>query len=327
MRRTKGFTLVELLVVIAIIALLMGILMPALARVRAIAFRMTCGTNLAGIGKAILIYANDYDEEFPVGGWSNSVFNHGLTPATAWESTSRAGAFGGPPPTASRVTITACFYALVKFADVPTKSFVCKSDSGVAEFDPHKYGTLAEDFQVTDAWEFGPWTSATATDGNPDWRCSYSYHYPFNSQYTLTTGSDPGQPVAADPNPWFIHASAQPKSERFSPGVIGQLGDQDGPYGSKAPFDPVHYTDSDHIKFGNAICHQEEGQNVLFVDGHVAFEKNSFCGIDEDNIYTTYDGYEYRVGNPLKNGTTGLCEPAFKKDSFLVGNRAAVAGP
>ena len=66
--RKKGFTLVELLVVIAIIALLMGILMPALARVRQIAYRMVCGTNLSGIGKAVLLYANDNEEEFPKAG-------------------------------------------------------------------------------------------------------------------------------------------------------------------------------------------------------------------------------------------------------------------
>ena len=42
-----------------------GILMPALARTRQIAFRMVAGTNLSGIGKAMLIYANDYDDEFP----------------------------------------------------------------------------------------------------------------------------------------------------------------------------------------------------------------------------------------------------------------------
>ena len=57
--KKKGFTLVELLVVIAIIALLMGILMPALARVRMIAYRMVCGANLSGIGKALLLYAGD----------------------------------------------------------------------------------------------------------------------------------------------------------------------------------------------------------------------------------------------------------------------------
>ncbi|MHC4114802.1 MAG: type II secretion system protein, partial [Planctomycetota bacterium] len=58
--KRKGFTLVELLVVIAIIALLMGILMPALAKVKQLAARMVCGSHLSGIGKAMLVYANDH---------------------------------------------------------------------------------------------------------------------------------------------------------------------------------------------------------------------------------------------------------------------------
>ena len=77
--KRRGFTLVELLVVIAIIALLMGILMPALARVRQLAFRMVCGTNLSGIGKAMLLYANDNDDELPkAGGRTNTWQPQGL---------------------------------------------------------------------------------------------------------------------------------------------------------------------------------------------------------------------------------------------------------
>jgi len=42
-----------------------GVMMPALARTRQQAFRITSASNLSGIGKAMLIYANDYDDQFP----------------------------------------------------------------------------------------------------------------------------------------------------------------------------------------------------------------------------------------------------------------------
>jgi len=50
---------------IAGVALGVGIAMPALARTRQIAHRLYAGTNLSGIGKACLIYANDYDDKLP----------------------------------------------------------------------------------------------------------------------------------------------------------------------------------------------------------------------------------------------------------------------
>ena len=286
--RRKGFTLVELLVVIAIIALLMGILMPALARVRQLAFRMTCGTNLSGIGKAMLIYANDYDDELPRAGDRNATWINSL--GAGWMALDRIGAYQ-MTGSASKASVSSCFYLLVKYAEVTPKSFICKSDTGTTSWEIGEEANVRAGMELIEAWDFG----LQAFN-----HCSYTYHYPFGT-YALTTSSEPGLAVAADRNPYLDSpADATASAQAMTKFNL---------------YNPVGGTEP--VRAGNSITHQGDGQNVMFLDTHVEFAKNSACSLEEDNIYT-------KSGDMSKGAPKGIdvakfqVPPANRKDSLLV---------
>jgi len=288
--RRKGFTLVELLVVIAIIALLMGILMPALSRVRQLAFRLTCGTNLSGVGKAMLIYANDYEDELPKAGGRSSTWGT----LAAYQGATRTAAYGlQADGSQGKATISSCFYLLVKYAEVTPKSFVCKGDSGTSEFKLADLGLTG--VELIDLWDFG----TQGKDGTAYKSCSYSYHLPFNNPYALTVSSEPGFAVASERNP-FLNSPAGLATafNLFKPDMTG--------YGGT----------SETAKYGNALAHQQEGQNVMFLDTHVEFEKRSYCSVENDNIYTPSDND--KEGDPLGLVPSVSSIPRCRKDSFLV---------
>ncbi len=256
------------------------LLHPMLLNIRQKASRMSCGTNMAEIGMSILTYANDYEGQFPRsagkgGQWAMAIQH--------WRGNNRYVAYGlAADSSGGRGTISSCFYLLVKYGKVMPKSFICPGDSGTMEFKPAVDG--AGDIELTDLWDFG---------SEPTKRCSYSYHQPF-SQYALTTSSEPGMAVAADRNPWIEFPAGEGKSILF------------------AQFLPTGRREA--IRIGNALQHQEDGQNVLFVDNHVSFERNSFCGFNDDNIYTFWGPDIRRGSRPV----VPISQPMDAKDSLLV---------
>jgi len=258
--------------------------------IRAMDRRTACGTNLSGIGKAMLIYANDHEDRLPLSGGQGTTWGPRLND---WSAASRSEAFGlDPNNSGGQATISSSLYLLVRYADLSPKQFVCGSDRRTRRFDPNQH--LAARKDLTMLWDFGP---------DPVRHCSYAYQMVYGL-HKLTTSGEPGMAIAADRNPWMDSPSVKAKDfARFKPDI--------------SPFNGT----AEQAKHGNTFRHEGDGQNVLFLDSHVEFAKRAYCGLDDDNIYTisTSQTSGDPMGTPPKLGS----QPANKRDSLLVNDPIA----
>jgi hypothetical protein len=293
--RVRGMAMTDTVALLVVLVLLVGLLMPMLARAREEARNETCISHLKALGKAMLLYANDYDDQLPRAGGVNSNWQ-----SVVWDARTRQRAYdlANPGGAGGNCTISSCFYLLVKYAEVTPKTFVCPNEPGMTEFLLAKEKTSGGLAELTQAWDFG---------AQPSSHCSYAYQTPWG-RYALTTSSEPGCPAVADRNP-YVTSPGWKKPKSFV-----------DPNNSTIVFTGKTGGDASQ-KYGNSTVHNGEGQNVLFLDSHVAFEKRPFCGLDGDNIYTPStvadkgDPMGVLIPNPpTLEGVT----PRNRKDAVLV---------
>ncbi|NLW85134.1 MAG: prepilin-type N-terminal cleavage/methylation domain-containing protein [Phycisphaerae bacterium] len=274
--KKKGFTLIELLVVIAIIAMLLAILMPALTKVKKIAQRVVCGTNLKGLGTAQTVYAHDYNGQYTVqGGRTNATLANSMG-AGNWDAVTLPWSTVNGPGV---VTVGSSLYLLVREADVSPKSFVCPS-SNQTVFDGKNTNLL----DLVQLWDFGLAPIETV---------SYAYHMPYKGSDQAVTGNSgkkarfaaDGQrsssfAVMADRNPWF--------DPRLTPGTPEQ-----GNYMSLVSLLPALPAAADWgsiarevLHAANSGPHDREGQNIVYADGSTRYETRPDSGSRNDNIYS-----------------------------------------
>jgi prepilin-type N-terminal cleavage/methylation domain-containing protein/prepilin-type processing-associated H-X9-DG protein len=306
--KRNGFTLVELLVVITIIGMLVAILMPAVFGALELANRASCSNNLSQMGKGGQAYAAAHKQKWPkVTADSGAVWDQiGVTRQDAAKS-GQLGTVGqkAQDSTGQKPTSNTCnLWLLVAAGYVTPATFICPSTA------------LVRDDTVTDF--------TAVRDFRGDQYISYSFQCCWGVYALTSTGSTNSTAfaIAADANP----QRADFNKDQTSPTTL-QVNKSPKPKFFHEAWQQTEIADATQL---NSPNHSFRGQNVLYLDGHVDWTDNPYCGVNYDNIWlmrktssTTIDVNDvstlsgYDDTSSYQGGTKTLTSSG-TDDSFLV---------
>ena len=255
---------------------------PILSRPHTLSKRTVCSANLRGVGVGMTVYANDNLDWLPVSPFAQ-IENPDPINATRVGFIGEMSANLTSPSVGNGTAVhpSRSFFLLITDGSCTTKQFTCPSTDDTGD-DLLNYsgGTPRASQPGVDRFDFLGYSNL-----------SYGYHLPYGAQGRVNIEYlDPRMALAADKGPYFQAGTLIAAEQRVPDAPIGQPGANIMIPGVTSNARAVALKNDTWRPF-NSPNHQNEGQNVLFLDGHVNFSKKPTVGVNGDNIYTMQSGY------------------------------------